>query len=142
MPRQTKLHWNNVRCERVKRSNTQKLSGPGTITPTLSELQTKLDSVRREVRNLTVMGMDPGQTPEQAALIKQLERSARAEMRLRSMALEYAKGELHSDRHHEVGKAARQLLPGDRCSFIPSLAGAGLKRRWGCQGFQRRPFSP
>ena len=27
--------------------------------PTLAELQTKLDSVRREVRNLTVMGMDP-----------------------------------------------------------------------------------
>jgi hypothetical protein len=28
--------------------------------PTLAELQTKCDSVRREVRNLTVMGMDPG----------------------------------------------------------------------------------
>jgi hypothetical protein len=61
--------------------------------PTLAELQTKLDSVRREVRNLTVMGMDPNQTPEQAALIKELERSARAEMRLRTMALAHAKGE-------------------------------------------------
>ena len=59
--------------------------------PTLAELQTKLDSVRREVRNLTVMGMDPNQTPEQAALIKELERSARAEMRLRTMALEHAR---------------------------------------------------
>ena len=46
---------------------------------TLAELQTKLDGVRREVRNLTVMGMDPNQTPEQAALIRELERSARAE---------------------------------------------------------------
>ena len=55
--------------------------------PTLAELQTKLDSVRREVRNLTVMGMDPNQTPEQAAIIKELEQSARAEMRLRTMAL-------------------------------------------------------
>jgi hypothetical protein len=27
--------------------------------PTLAELQTKLDGVRREVRNLRVMGMDP-----------------------------------------------------------------------------------
>ena len=62
--------------------------------PTLAELQAKLDSVRREVRNLTVMGLDPSQTPEQAALIKELERSARAEMRLRKMALEHAKGEL------------------------------------------------
>jgi type II secretory pathway component PulM len=61
------------------------------VTPTLAELQTKLDSVRREVRNLTVMGMDPNQTTEQAALIKELERSARAEQRLRKMALDYAK---------------------------------------------------
>ena len=64
--------------------------------PTLAELQAKLDSVRREVRNLTVMGLDPSQTPEQAALIKELERSARAEMRLRKMALEHAKRELRS----------------------------------------------
>jgi hypothetical protein len=58
---------------------------------TLADLQTKLDSVRREVRNLTVMGMDPNQTTEQAALIKELEQSARAEQRLRKMALDYAK---------------------------------------------------
>jgi hypothetical protein len=61
------------------------------VTPTLADLQTKLESVRREVRNLTVMGMDPNQTTEQAALIKELERSPRAERRLRKMALEYAK---------------------------------------------------
>jgi hypothetical protein len=59
--------------------------------PTLAELQAKLDSVRREVRNLTIMGMDPNQTTEQTALIKKLERSARAEQRLRKMALDYAK---------------------------------------------------
>jgi hypothetical protein len=62
--------------------------------PTLAELQSKLDSVRREVRNLTVMGLDPNQTPEQAALIKELERSARAEMRLRTRALAHAKGQI------------------------------------------------
>jgi hypothetical protein len=61
------------------------------IIPTLAELQIELDSVRREVRNLTVMGMDPNQTAEQAALIKKLERSARAEQRLRKLALDYAK---------------------------------------------------
>src|SRR5262245_5973162 len=58
---------------------------------TLAELQIKLDSVRREVRNLTVMGLDPSQPPDQAALIKELERSARAEMRLRTMALAHAR---------------------------------------------------
>jgi len=64
---------------------------PDRANPTLADLQTKLESVRREVRNLTVMGMDPNQTTEQAALIKQLEQSARAEQRLRKMALDYAK---------------------------------------------------
>jgi hypothetical protein len=64
--------------------------------PTLAELQAKLDSVRREVRNLTVMGMDPSQTPEQTSLIKELERSARAEMRLRTMAIEHAEGQAPS----------------------------------------------
>jgi hypothetical protein len=38
------------------------------VTPTLAELQTKLESVRREVRNLTVTSMDPIQTTVQAAL--------------------------------------------------------------------------
>ena len=61
------------------------------VTPTLADLQTKLDSVRREVRNLTVMSLDPMQQPKQAELIKELERSARAEMRLRTMALAHAK---------------------------------------------------
>ena len=62
----------------------------GRAIPTLAELQAKLDSVRREVRNLTIMGMDPNQTTEQAARIKELERSARAEQCLRKMALDYA----------------------------------------------------
>jgi hypothetical protein len=91
----------------VKKSARKKQFGPDGITPTLVELQTALDSVRREVRNLTVMGMDPKQTAEQAALIKELEPSARAEMRLRTMALEYAKGELRSHRHRRGKNAAR-----------------------------------
>jgi hypothetical protein len=53
---------------------------------TLANLQTKLDGVRREERNLTVMGLDPMQPPKQKEFIKALERSARAEMRLRVMA--------------------------------------------------------
>ena len=79
--------WENNACH--DGSNTSQTSTRA--MPTLAELQTKLDSVRREVRNLTVMGMDPNQTTEQAALIKELERSARAEQRLRKMALDYAK---------------------------------------------------
>ena len=67
--------------------------------PTLAELQTKLDGVRREVRNLTVMGMDP-KAATRAELIKDLEQSARVEMRLRSMALAYAKGTQRSHGRH------------------------------------------
>jgi hypothetical protein len=70
-------------------SNAERASALTWPMPTLSDLQTKLDSVRREVRNLTVMGMDPKQPPDQMALIKQLEISARAEQRLRKMALDY-----------------------------------------------------
>jgi hypothetical protein len=58
--------------------------------PTIKELERKLRSVRREVRNLTVMGMDPKQPADQLAVIRELEQSARAEQRLRKMALEYA----------------------------------------------------
>src|SRR5262245_36803149 len=75
----------------MERSISRKLSGFDTAIQTLAKLQTELDSVRREVRNLTVMGLDPGQPPDQAALIKELERSARAEMRLRTMAFAYAR---------------------------------------------------
>jgi hypothetical protein len=103
--------------------------------PTLAELQAKLDSVRREVRNLTVMGMDPSQPPDQAALIKELERSARVEMRLRTMALEHAKGQLRSHRQQR-GTAidpARQsfdkmtLHPYEISSGRRSLPPPGLK---------------
>ena len=82
----------------MKRSNCKRVD-----EPTLAELQTKLDGVHREVRNLTVMSLDPKQPPDQAALIKELEQSARVEMRLRSMALAHAKGKLRSH-----GQKARQ----------------------------------
>src|SRR5262245_14369562 len=111
MPRRINLHSSNVHYEQVKRSNSQKLSGFGTATPTLAELQAKLDSVRREVRNLMVMGMDPSQPPDQAALIKELEQSARAETRLRTMALEYAKDELRLHARPRRNNAVRATRP-------------------------------
>ena len=53
-----------------------------------------LASVRQEM----VMGLDPNQPPDQAALIKDLERSARAELRLRVLALRYAEEQGRSRR--------------------------------------------
>lgn len=57
----------------------------------LKVLQTKLDDARQEVRNLTVIAMHPDLTPEKRELVRQLERSARAEVKARQMALEHAK---------------------------------------------------
>ena len=34
------------------------------VMPTIAELQTELDDARREVRNLTVLGMSPKLSPE------------------------------------------------------------------------------
>jgi hypothetical protein len=59
--------------------------------PDLKTLQTKLADARQEVRNLTVLGMSPHLTAEKAAVVRNLERSARAEVKLRIKALEYAK---------------------------------------------------
>ena len=57
----------------------------------LKVLQTKLADARQEVRNLTGMQMKPNQSAEKLALLHNLERSARAEVKLRIKALEYAK---------------------------------------------------
>jgi hypothetical protein len=62
----------------------------------IDALERKLASVVREVRNLTVMGMDPKQPADQLAVIRELEQSARAEQRLRKMALDYARSRTKS----------------------------------------------
>ena len=54
--------------------------------PDLEKLEQELEDIRREVRNLTVMGMDPNQSPDQLELIRNLEISARAEMPARDGA--------------------------------------------------------
>lgn len=59
--------------------------------PDLKTLQTKLADARQEVRNLTVIAMHPDLTPEKREIVRQLERSARAEVKCRIKALEYAK---------------------------------------------------
>jgi hypothetical protein len=50
-------------------------------------LRNGLADARREVRNLIVMGMKPGLTTAKAELIRKLERSARAEVKLRATHL-------------------------------------------------------
>ena len=51
----------------------------------------KLKGVRQEVRNLQVLQMRPNQPPEKLALLRDLEMSARAEVKLRLKALEHGR---------------------------------------------------
>jgi hypothetical protein len=63
------------------------------MTPDLQTLERKLKDTRQEVRNLQVMQMRPGQSAEKLALLADLERSARAEVKLRLKALAHAKAQ-------------------------------------------------
>jgi hypothetical protein len=64
------------------------------MTPDLQTLERKLAGGRQEIRNLQAMQMHPGQSAEKLALLANLERSARAEVKLRVKALEYAKKQI------------------------------------------------
>jgi hypothetical protein len=61
--------------------------------PDLLTLERKLKGVRQEVRNLQVMRMRPGQSAKKLKLLADLERSARAEVKLRLKALERARSQ-------------------------------------------------
>ena len=55
----------------------------------LKTLQQEMKDCRQEVRNLTILGMRPGLTPEKKAHLHLMERSARAELKLRQKAIDY-----------------------------------------------------
>jgi hypothetical protein len=59
--------------------------------PDLKTLEQELKNTRQEVRNLQVMQMRPEQSAEKLKLLADLERSARAEVKLRLKALAYVK---------------------------------------------------
>jgi hypothetical protein len=61
--------------------------------PRLDEalLQRELANTRQIVRNLTVMGMRPDLSAKEREIVPLLERSARAELKLRIKALEYCR---------------------------------------------------
>lgn len=56
----------------------------------LQKLQQDLKDTRQEVRNLTVMAMHPDLLPKEVELVRNLERSARAEVKLRQKHLAWA----------------------------------------------------
>jgi hypothetical protein len=68
------------------------------MTPDLQAMERKLKGVRQEVRNLQVMQMRPGQSAEKLKHLAELERSARAEVKLRTKALQHARSQQQNDR--------------------------------------------
>jgi hypothetical protein len=66
----------------------------GEPKPDLATHERLLRGVRQEVRNLQVMQMRPGQSSEKLKHLSDLERSARAEVKLRIKALAYARSQL------------------------------------------------
>jgi hypothetical protein len=56
----------------------------------VDDLTDKLQETRQRVRNLTVIGLRPDLPPHKREVVRQLERSARAEVKLRRKALEHA----------------------------------------------------
>jgi len=62
---------------------------PSARMPDLKTLQQEMQDCRQEIRNLTIMGMKPRLTREKKALLQDLERSARAELKLRHKAICY-----------------------------------------------------
>jgi hypothetical protein len=63
----------------------------GAPMPDLPTLEQELKDTRQEVRNLQVMQMLPNQSAEKLKVLSDVERSARAEVKLRVKALEYAR---------------------------------------------------
>ena len=59
----------------------------------LAELKRGLRDARQKVRNLTVMAIKPDLTPAKAELIRNMERSARAEVKLRQRHSAYVQSQ-------------------------------------------------
>jgi hypothetical protein len=62
------------------------------VMPDMKTLERKLADTRQEVRNLTVMVMNPKYSPEDRELLHLCERSCRAQAKLRRIAIEYQRG--------------------------------------------------
>lgn len=78
--------------------------------PDLATLERELKGVRQEVRNLQVMQMRPGQSAAKLAHLADLERSARAEVKLRIKALAYARSQVDQPSSPKQEDTARRTL--------------------------------
>jgi hypothetical protein len=97
----------------------------GQPKPSLETHERELKNTRQEVRNLQVLQMRPGQSAEKLRLLADLERSARAEVKLRVKALAYARSQVDKpSRSKPTEGAARRTL---RNLFRKPLKNEGSK---------------
>ncbi len=96
--------------------------------PDLKMHERELANTRREVRNLQVLAMRPGHSAEELETIRKLERSARAEVKLRVKALEHHKDQLAAgkylmtpEQHRRRAQQLRQLNPQSRAAELHDL---------------------
>ena len=99
--------------------------------PDLKTHERELANTRREVRNLQVLGMRPDLPPEKVEFIRRLERSARAEVKLRLKAIEHHKNQLAAARaerylmtpeqHRRRAEVLRKANPQSRAAYLHDL---------------------
>jgi hypothetical protein len=75
--------------EWARRSVAASVKRPARSAPDMDTLQRALAGARQELHNLQVMLLRPGQSPERLAMLRKLELSCRAEVKLRLRAIEY-----------------------------------------------------
>jgi hypothetical protein len=96
--------------------------------PDLATLELKLRDTRQEIRNLQVMQMRPGLSEEKRKFLHDLERSARAEVKLRLKAIDHHKSQPTSrylmtpEQHRQAAQALRQHNPNSRAAQLHEAA--------------------
>jgi hypothetical protein len=79
--------------------------------PDVKTMQAELDNARQEVRNLQIMQLNPGLSPEEREMYRVLERSARASVKLRRRAIEY-------ERLRDLGLKGGRIERDARCGDV------------------------
>jgi hypothetical protein len=97
--------------------------------PDLATMELELRNVRREVRNLQVIQMRPWLSEEKRKFLNDLERSARAEVKLRLKAIEHHQGQIPTRRylmtpeqHRRAAQDLRQHNPNSRAAVLHEAA--------------------
>ncbi len=99
--------------------------------PDLATLERELNYARQEVRNLQVLAMTPDNSASDLETLRNLERAARAEVKLRWRAIEHYKDQLAASRaerylmtpeqHRRRAQVLRKANPQSRAAYLHDL---------------------